>query len=399
MSDQENVRGIKMISACASARSSTGGGAGGPVVAAIGLQTGRGGAARASPVAFCGAALGHCLMCQARRFAASRRAVLRGLTSAASALALCGCAGMAAKAPRFDASALALNPTLLVATTRKPVNGARAKPWYGPERAPAMTVARAQLSPPDDGRFSLASVGLADWRLDKIEPAAQIGDLIDPSAGGHDVLIYVHGYNTTFEAAALDAARLSDGIKFVGETMVFSWPSRASLLDYGYDRESAMWSRDALQQVLDGLIASPVIGHIHIVAHSIGTMLTMEALRQLYAQLGEETVNKIGAVVFASPDIDMDGFSSSVQRIGPLAGKITVVAATNDRALAVSRWIAGGITRVGAAQKAQLERMGIRVIDASQQGWGIINHDLFLSNAQIRKVIRNSVDGHPGTGA
>ena len=95
----------------------------------------------------------------------------------------------------------------------------------------------------------------------------------------------------------------------------------------------------------------------------------------------------------------MDGFSSSVQRIGPLAGKITVVAATNDRALAVSRWIAGGITRVGAAQKAQLERMGIRVIDASQQGWGIINHDLFLSNAQIRKVIRNSVDGHPGTGA
>jgi len=65
----------------------------------------------------------------------------------------------------------------------------------------------------------------------------------------------------------------------------------------------------------------------------------------------------------------------------------------------VSRWIAGGITRVGAAEKAQLERLGIRVIDASQQGWGIINHDLFLSNAQIRKVIRAAVDGHPGTGA
>ena len=330
--------------------------------------------------------------------AASRRAVLRGLTSTASALALCGCAGMAA-GPRFDASALVLNPTLLVATTRKPVNGARAKPWYGPDRASGLVVARAQLTPPDDGRFSLASVGLADWRLDKIEPVAQTGDLIDPAAGGHDVLIYVHGYNTTFETAALDAARLSDGIKFVGETMVFSWPSRASLLDYGYDRESAMWSRDALQQVLDGLIANPIIGHIHIVAHSIGTMLTMEALRQLYAQLGEEAVNRIGAVVFASPDIDMNGFSSSVQRIGPLAAKITVVAATNDRALAVSRWIAGGITRVGAAQKAQLEAMGIRVIDASAQGWGIINHDLFLSNAQIRKVIRNSVDGHPGTGA
>jgi esterase/lipase superfamily enzyme len=330
---------------------------------------------------------------------ASRRAVLRGMTSAGSALALCGCAGMASNAPRFDASALVLNPTLLVATTRKPVSAARAKPWFGPERAKETTIARARLTPPDDGRFSLAAVGLADWQLEKIETVSQIGDLISPDAGGHDVLLYVHGYNTTFETAVLDAARLSDGIKFVGETMVFAWPSRASLLDYGYDRESAMWSRDALQQVLDGLIASPVVGHVHIVAHSIGTMLTMEALRQLYAQLGEEAANRIGSLVFASPDIDMDSFTSSVQRIGPLAPKITVVTSTNDRALAVSRWIAGGITRVGAAEAEQLTRGGIRVIDASKQGWGIINHDLFLSNAQIRKVIRNAVDGHPGTGA
>jgi esterase/lipase superfamily enzyme len=307
---------------------------------------------------------------------------------------------MASEAPRFDASDLVTSPTLLVATTRRPANGARAKPWFGPERASKMTVARARLTPPpDDGRFSLASVGLVDWQFETIEPVAQIGDLIVPTAGGHDVLIYIHGYNMTFETAALDAARLSDGIKFVGETMVFSWPSRASLLDYGYDRESAMWSRDALQQVLDGLIESPVVGHIHIVAHSIGTMLTMETLRQLYAQLGEEAVNRIGAVVFASPDIDMDGFSSSVQRIGRLAPKITVVTATNDRALAVSRWIAGGITRVGAAEKAQLERVGIRVIDASQLGWGIINHDLFLSIVQIRKVIREAGDGQPGLGA
>ena len=72
---------------------------------------------------------GNCddLSCPRVAAAASRRAVLRGLTSAASALALCGCAGVAA-GPRFDASALVLNPTLLVASTRKPVNGARAKP-------------------------------------------------------------------------------------------------------------------------------------------------------------------------------------------------------------------------------------------------------------------------------
>jgi hypothetical protein len=32
------------------------------------------------------------------------------------------------------------------------------------------------------------------------------------------------------------------------------------------------------------------------------------------------------------------------------------------------------------------------VIDASDSGWGIINHDLFLSNADVRKVIRQAID-------
>jgi len=325
--------------------------------------------------------------------AVSRRAALRGLASAASALAVAGCAGMAANAPRFDASELTLRPTLLVATTRKPVNGARSKPWYGPERAPKVSVARAKLTPPDDGRFSLASVGLVDWRVASVEPAPQVGDLIEQATSGRNVLIYVHGFNQTFEDAALGAARLSDGIKFAGETMVFSWPSRAKLLDYGYDRESAMWSRDALEQVIESLMASPTIGRINIVAHSIGTMLTMEALRQLYARRGDAAADRIGAVVFASPDIDMDVFSSSVERIGPLAAKITVITATNDRALAVSRWVNGSTTRVGAAEKAQLEKLGLRVIDASAQGWGIINHDLFLSNGGIRQAIREAIGG------
>ena len=150
-----------------------------------------------------------------------------------------------------------------------------------------------------------------------------------------------------------------DGIRFRGETMVFSWPSKAKLLDYGYDRESAMWSRDALEQVLAGVIASPASARIHIVAHSIGTMLTMEALRQIYARHAAAAVERVGAIVFAAPDIDMDVFSSSVERIGPLAAKITVVTATNDRALAVSGWIAGGITRVGAAEQARAQAAGI----------------------------------------
>jgi esterase/lipase superfamily enzyme len=325
----------------------------------------------------------------------SRRALLRALGCAAGALALGGCASLGATGVRPDASSLAIDPTLLVATTRKRVSGGRAKPWFGPERASAMTIARAKLVPPDDGRFTLAAAGLDDWRLGEVEPmSGEAGDLLAQAGGGpDDVLIYVHGFKQTFETAALDAAHLSDGIKFRGRTMVFSWPSKAGLFDYAYDRESAMWSRDHFERVLRSLVAAPSAGRVHIVAHSMGTMLTLESLRQLHARFGDTVADRIGAVVFAAPDIDMDVFTAAINRIGPLARKITVITATNDRALALSGQIAGGMTRVGAAEKDAIEQLGVRVIDASSQaGWGIINHDLFLSNAEVRQVIRRSID-------
>jgi esterase/lipase superfamily enzyme len=325
--------------------------------------------------------------------AASGCSVLRALTSVAIACALAGCASLAANGDRFDAADLKVKPTLMVATTRKPVKAARAEPWFGPERAARMSFARASLTPPDGGRFSFASVGLSEWKLNAIETVPQISELFAHATERRDVLVYIHGFNQSFEWSALSAARLADGVSFRGETMVFSWPSKEKLFDYHYDRESAMWSRDALEQVFERLLLSPSVGRIHIVAHSVGTMLTMESLRQLNARHGSLLAGRIGAVVFASPDIDMDVFTSSVERIGPLASKITVVTATNDRALAVSAWIAGGITRVGTAEKARLEQMGLRVVDASQEGWGFINHDLFLTNAQIRQLIRREIEG------
>src|SRR6476620_2988230 len=96
----------------------------------------------------------------------SRRGMLRVLASGASAFALEGCASLARTATRCDAAELTSNPTRLIATTRKPVNGARAKPWFGSERAARMSIARAKLAAPEEGRFSPASIGMDDWRID-----------------------------------------------------------------------------------------------------------------------------------------------------------------------------------------------------------------------------------------
>ena len=156
---------------------------------------------------------------------ASRRTVLRALAASAAVPALGGCAGLSLSGPAFEAAEISAHPTLLVATTRKPVDDARAEPWFGPERAARLSVARARLTPPPEGRFTLSSVGLNDWRIEAVETVPRVSDLIATGAGLRDVLIYVHGFNQSFETAALDAAQLSDGVKFRGETMVFAWPS------------------------------------------------------------------------------------------------------------------------------------------------------------------------------
>jgi esterase/lipase superfamily enzyme len=121
-------------------------------------------------------------------------------------------------------------------------------------------------------------------------------------------------------------------------------------------------------------------------------MLSVEALRQLHARMGGSAALKFGAIVLAAPDIDIDVFSSSVRRIGALAERITVLTAANDRALGILNRLAGGVTRVGTAEKERLQALGLRVIDASQFGGGGVNHDLFLSNDQVRQQIRRSID-------
>jgi len=326
--------------------------------------------------------------------------LLRALSASVASVALARCATFDGAATAAELSAIAERPTLLVATTRKAVNGGREKPWFGPDRGRGTTLASVTLAPPNRAPFALSAVGLGDWDIEKVEPVpAQIGDVLAQATNGHDLLIYIHGFRNTFEGSALDAARLSDGIRFHGDTMVFAWPSKSGLFDYVYDRESAMWSRDALENVLEAIMVGRTNGRVHLVAHSMGTMLTLESLRQLNARYGDAAAERIGAVVFASPDIDIDVFSSSIERMGPLARRITVITATNDRALELSSKLAGGVRRVGAAEKAQLERLGVRVIDASQQGWGLINHDLFLSNPDVRQVVRRAIDSRTSLGA
>jgi esterase/lipase superfamily enzyme len=320
--------------------------------------------------------------------AMTRRAALVAL----GGLPLAACAG----SPRFVAQAEAAGeqPLLHVLTTRRTTGDGRAAPFLDSSRAPRLSYHRARLKAPD--RSTLGRLGNAvaarDYQIEQFETV--LGDAIPnftENLRGRDTLLFVHGYNQTFETAAFDAGMLAGETGFRGHAALFTWPSRAGLLDYGYDRESALLARDPFADAISAVTHDPFGARLHIVAHSMGTLVTLEALRLDRERHRDNALDRFGAIVFAAPDIDLDVFRAGLERLGPLREKMTVITATNDRALDLSRRLAGG-ARVGALPPRDLDGLGIRVIDATDFASGLVRHDVFVANADVRAAIKRAVE-------
>ena len=125
---------------------------------------------------------------------------LRVLASLLAISTLAACSGLPKDGIQLGGagrgSEIAAQPVVSVVTTRKPVNGASADPWFGSERASGMRVAQVRLtSPAEAGRFSLAATGLVDWRIENVEivPALSFRQASNEDGGARDVLVYVHG--------------------------------------------------------------------------------------------------------------------------------------------------------------------------------------------------------------
>jgi esterase/lipase superfamily enzyme len=220
------------------------------------------------------------------------------------------------------------------------------------------------------------------------EPAQSIAK----AAEGKDVLVYVHGFNETFDSAATSYAKLVSGIGFTGAPILFTWPSRGALLDYGTDRESAMWSRDALEDMLTALANDQNVGRINILAHSMGGLVTLESLRSLADRSGGALMSRFGAIVLANPDVDVDLFKRQAKRLGALVPKMTVIVSGKDRALEISSTLAGGVPRVGSSDRAALDQTGVKVVDATDFGSGFFNHDIFMSRDELHGVLTRAIE-------
>lgn len=117
----------------------------------------------------------------------------------------------------------------------------------------------------DDRHFVIKEISDLSYE----EFAGQLGESLAASPG-KSALLFLHGYNTTFEQAAWRAAQLAWDLPFEGQAGFYSWPSAGKLPDYLADEAMARSSVPAFEEFFT-LIMGSGIEKIHIIAHSMGS--------------------------------------------------------------------------------------------------------------------------------
>ncbi|MEM8737428.1 MAG: alpha/beta fold hydrolase [Planctomycetota bacterium] len=241
-------------------------------------------------------------------------------------------------------------------------------------------------------------------RLDPGRGAFRFGDAINREMAETqhpDIYVYVHGYRNSYSDAVESAASLHHYNGRRGAVIAFSWPSQKHLLDYLEDRESAQFAVSDLRQLLVFLADHTDAERIHLIAHSMGTFLTSNALRELrligFEKSPEELHERfrIDNVVLVAPDIDVDVLQKRFFREGfhHSARRLTIYVSPDDQALAWATRLLYGISRAGSvtgdylSETQQLwlkaHRESVAIVDISGQKTYGLGHSHHTENPGV----------------
>jgi esterase/lipase superfamily enzyme len=317
-----------------------------------------------------------------------------------------------AKAPRYTAKV-----DMLVATTRDVTRPGDATS-FGTARSQVVNYADITMSIPrshKSGEIEFPGPGVPDLARQMVvteQASLARGDFLQAiqrrvAAGGPEaesVLVFTHGYNTSYQEAVYRFAQIVHDSGYRGTAVLFAWPSRATTALYLADRDSSTYSRDYFEATLRDIAGVRGVKEINILAHSMGNWLTIETLRQAKLKGRPDFNGKLGDVILASPDIDNDVFRTQLDVIGRLKRPITVLVSGDDEALQASAALAGGQQRAGQVTAKDLQvsdmakKYGLRVIDLSGVDAGAAgNHSKFAQAGVVRSIGRDLAAADAGS--
>jgi len=315
-----------------------------------------------------------------------------------------------------EAESIGTPQSIFVATTRAPdIDGK-----FTSHRSPVVSYLHYNISIPPTHKL-----GEINWpntppnpqkdflvtKEDRFQSSSQFASALSRSLrtrkqSQREVVIFVHGFNNNFAEGLYRMAQLSHDFELAQPTIHYSWPSAGNPLGYGYDRDSMLYARDGLEELIKTVDRAGA-NNILLVGHSMGALLVMETLRQISVENPNRANRLIDGVALLSPDIDIELFKQQTQRIGRLPDPFVIFTSRKDRALRLSARLTGQKARLGNVNDARiLANLKVTLVDVSEFSTGGTGHfttaksptliRLFSSLPDIDAAFRHDRSGRSG---
>jgi len=197
-------------------------------------------------------------------------------------------------------------------------------------------------------------------------------------------VVFVHGYNNSFDYALYRTAQMAYDLKFDGAAFLYSWPSLGDFSGYGYDRESSVQAEPYLRQFLELVVKDTGAKGVSIIAHSMGNLPLLQVLRDLGPSLPPDV--RLNQIIMAAPDVDRNVFENIAVDLQKWGRGVTLYASANDRAMQAARRVAGGIPRAGDVPvDGPVILDGIDTIDVTQTSldYLALNHSIYAEKSAL----------------
>ncbi len=241
-------------------------------------------------------------------------------------------------------------------TNRKPIYADDPSKGYGGQFSETMHFGKRIVFIPDSHRAG--ELGSPLWkriftgRDDRIRLAAgselsedgfrrEIREFLarlDPA--DQNILVFIHGFNTSFDDAARRSAQLGFDLKVPGITTFYSWPSQGRLAGYLTDVAAIEASEEHIARFLVQVAALADHGKVHIIAHSMGNRGLLRAMHRATALAALQAGVRFGQIFLAAPDVDVNLFRQLASIYPKVSERTTLYVADEDKALAAMEWLA-----------------------------------------------------------
>ncbi|MCI5113888.1 MAG: alpha/beta hydrolase [Candidatus Electrothrix sp. LOE1_4_5] len=146
-----------------------------------------------------------------------------------------------------------------------------------------------------------------------------------------DAVVFLHGFNNSFEDAAIRAAQIGFDLKIRGYTAFFSWPSKAKVFKYTVDESSISASEDVITDFLLDFTKKSGAERVHIIAHSMGNRGLLQALKNIAGKVQfSDSPVEFGQIILAAPDLDVEVFRRAKDAYLSLSKSITIYSSSKD---------------------------------------------------------------------